>query len=609
MLGGVKLILTLVTFIYPEPVAESWSLFGAYLNDTCGVNETCPGEEARGVFPRPGFLDRIAEKARSGQWGWLVRVAWQFSGSILEQGIIWCGTLSDFVGVAASWSYWLMVGVVAVFLLQLGVWTITWIILPIAQHSYALVQYLRGRAPWHEAASLHGLATFRPSWVGPRAGIEWTSAYIQQEVRGRGDSREPHDLLVTDGLAVARLRHGTLRGRTNRHGFKCACNGVHSSSHRYFRNQLESASCCVHLCAEDPCGAPEEEGWHVFASAVIPRNQAYDLQEAAGRGPLGRCMVATRFWGCRGCFCFSWFFKAMAWVLRKLFGCGCRRRGKEIPSAGSPTRHEDSETESEAELGEVCQAERIAMLQDGHVTPLSLKPCKDIRKGPGIRLLSSDCPYSSREELEKSGENFFFHACNHHRALYENHSHKKICVIDGCEAEAKTVRGGLRLCKLHAAKEEKVKKGVGTHQPDSAPKEKGVDLGDASAAQGDPIAGTAARLAPGADAGTPPQGNPFEAEGAKSDLPYEELGQYLRLLMQGKTTGQALADVMPVYGDPSVAWLNLRRAAAEYLPRLPDDYPSSARAARLGPPSQGADPDQEGLQTNYRSFARPNGFT
>ena len=60
-------------------------------------------------------------------------------------------------------------------------------------------------------------------------------------------------------------------------------------------------------------------------------------------------------------------------------------------------------------------------------------------------------------------------------------------------------------------------------------------------------------------------------EGGKSDLPYEELGQYLRLLMQGKTNGQALSEVMPLYGDPSVAWLNLRRAAAEYLPRLPDD--------------------------------------
>lgn len=250
------------------------------------MNATCEEGKVRGVFSRPGFLDNIAERASTGQWGWLAKFAWRFVGEIFVQGIAWCGTLCNFVGIAASWSYWLMVGVVAVFLLQLGVWTVTWILLPLAQHSYALVQYLRGRAPWHEVASLHGLSTFRPSWVGPRAGIEWTSGYIQQDVRGRGEAREPHDLLVTDGLAVARLRHGTLRGRTNRHGFKCACAGVHSSSHRYFRNQLESAGCTVHLCAEDPCGAPDEEGWHVMASAVIPRTQAYD---PGGRwqSPLG----------------------------------------------------------------------------------------------------------------------------------------------------------------------------------------------------------------------------------------------------------------------------------------------------------------------------------
>lgn len=252
-----------------------------------------------------------------------------------------------------------MVGVVAVFLLQLGVWTVTWILLPLAQHSYALVQYLRGRAPWHEVASLHGLSTFRPSWVGPRAGVEWTSGYIQQDVRGRGEAREPHDLLVTDGLAVARLRHGTLRGRANRHGFKCACAGVHSSSHRYFRNQLESAGCTVHLCAEDPCGAPDEEGWHVMASAVIPRTQAYDLQEAAGKGPWGRCLMATRFWGCRGCFCCSWIFKATMWLFRRMFGCCCRPKRGAGTQQPPGARHEDSETESEADVGEVCQAERV----------------------------------------------------------------------------------------------------------------------------------------------------------------------------------------------------------------------------------------------------------
>lgn len=187
---GAKLFLVLLTCVYPDPVAESWSLFGTANESECGVNATCEEGKVRGVFSRPGFLDNIAERASTGQWGWLAKFAWRFIGEIFVQGIAWCGTLCNFVGIAASWSYWLMVGVVVVFLLQLGVWTVTWILLPLAQHSYALVQYLRGRAPWHEVASLHGLSTFRPSWVGPRAGIEWTSGYIQQDVRGlAGSSR------------------------------------------------------------------------------------------------------------------------------------------------------------------------------------------------------------------------------------------------------------------------------------------------------------------------------------------------------------------------------------------------------------------------------------
>ena len=63
----------------------------------------------------------------------MAKFAWRFIGEIFIQGIAWCGTLCNFVGIAASWSYWLMVGVVAVFLLQLGVWTVTWILLPLAQ--------------------------------------------------------------------------------------------------------------------------------------------------------------------------------------------------------------------------------------------------------------------------------------------------------------------------------------------------------------------------------------------------------------------------------------------------------------------------------------------
>ena len=62
---------------------------------------------------------------------------------------------------------------------------------------------------------------------------------------GRGDLQLPYDLLVTDGIAVARLRHGAIRGRTNRHGFLCQCDVVRGASHRYWRHALERARCAV----------------------------------------------------------------------------------------------------------------------------------------------------------------------------------------------------------------------------------------------------------------------------------------------------------------------------------------------------------------------------
>ena len=82
------------------------------------------------------------------------------------------------------------------------------------------------------------------------------------------------------------------------------------------------------------------------------------------------------------------------------------------------THHDDSETESEAEMGEVCQAERIAVLKDGHARSAPERQAVQVRKGSGLRLLPSDLPYSSKEELEQNGEACVFYTCNHHRALY-----------------------------------------------------------------------------------------------------------------------------------------------------------------------------------------------
>jgi hypothetical protein len=106
-------------------------------------------------------------------------------------------------------------------------------------------------------------------------------------VRGRGLNQRPLDLLVADGVAVARLRHDTIRGRTNRHGFVCACNEVRASSHRYFRHHLETANCTIHLCSQDPCTAPEVSQVHIKASSVIPPRTGRSICRTLLEGDLG----------------------------------------------------------------------------------------------------------------------------------------------------------------------------------------------------------------------------------------------------------------------------------------------------------------------------------
>lgn len=183
---------------------------------------------------------------------WLAKINLRLIADATAFGLEYCGTLCASIGLAAKWSYWLATGAIVLFMIQLTVWTLNWIICPLGKHAWALWKYLRGYGQWHEVAH---------SW------------------------HDPHDLLVTDGVAIARLRHGTLRGRTNRFGFKTECETVHSASHRYFRHQLESYNCRVHLCAGTPCAQPDLDCLHVTSSAFIPHEADLDLQDAVGRGP------------------------------------------------------------------------------------------------------------------------------------------------------------------------------------------------------------------------------------------------------------------------------------------------------------------------------------
>ena len=53
----------------------------------------------------------------------------------------------------------------------------------------------------------------------PSAATEFTAAYVQQEVRKRGENRVPCDLLIDVAGGIARLQRGSLKGRVTRHGY------------------------------------------------------------------------------------------------------------------------------------------------------------------------------------------------------------------------------------------------------------------------------------------------------------------------------------------------------------------------------------------------------
>ena len=411
---------------------------------------------------------------------------------------------------------------------------------------------------------------------------EWTSAYVQNEVRGRGDNREPHDLLVTDGIAIPRLRRGTLRGRTNRHGFRAECESVHSSSHRYFRNQLEGHECRVHLCGSTPCGQPDDDCIHVLATAIIPRIREMDLQEAAGRGPLARCTTAAWLCGYNS----SGMLQSLAKAVRKGLSCLCccggcrsgRRRPaahrERAPSGGSTPRHEDSETESEGEEGHVCQAEAVAYAQGGKAVPLSLSPCRDSARGPKIKLLTSDAEVSSSADLLHEDGNSYFAACSHHRAAYEGQAFKRTCAIEGCGKEVKFVRNGLRLCKSHNSREKEVK-GRGSRQDqDSVPTSLTASSEARSAPGGRPVDGTAAKEREEPMAGGP-NSTRTNDERQKAAL----LGKYLTLILEGKNEREALSSCVEGDTGPHETWEILKEQGSGYVAKLPRDYPGVAKRA------------------------------
>lgn len=242
-------------------------------------------------------------------------------------------------------------------------------------------------------------------------------------------------------------------------------------------------------------------------------------------------------------------------------------RGEEQPVP----KHDDSETETEGEDDLTCQADRVSYTANGKTIPLSDQPCRDVAASDLVRLMDTDATRSNQEELVQEDGAFYFHGCNHHRAVYENSIHKRRCAVDGCYSEAKLNKEGLRLCKLHSTREERPKAPARRVKAKSGPKGPMMPSSASVPAlevEDDPV--TAARIAPGhGDSGD----QRHEGEGAAL------LGTYLRAILQGVSEREAIGlTSTPACGVQETKAL-LREAALNYLPRLPDDYPTKAREA------------------------------
>ena len=511
-----------------------------------------------------------SEKSEDASDHWFVTFWLNLLFKVADTGFVYCGALCASVGYAAKWAYWLAVAVVGVFCLQLAVWTISWVVIPVFRHAYAFYRYLTGQGPWHEVVRLHGFSSFRPKWKGPATDTPWTAQYVQQEVRGRSENREPLDLLVSDGVAVARLRHGALRGRTDRHGYLARCNSVHSSSHRYWRNQIEVAECSVHLCSADPCTAPDCAEVHVGLSAVAPRSEEVDLQEAAGKGALARCWTVTSFWGCLTCGafrrCVSSCCKNGKRTCRWVFCCCLRRASRPgNSSTGRRDLHDDSETESEGGEGDhICQADQVAFGGPESKGPLSLGPCKDCSCGPPIRLLQPDERTSCTEDLICENDGYYFRACQRHRDMYEASRAKRACAVEGCNNAARSVLKGVRLCKLHATKEEK---GPKTQNEGKGHRAVGDIVQEAERENTTPM--PAARSAPGQGGDGVRVSQPASATQEDS----KDLAAYLQARLNGESHSVALLSTAKRDESLTAAGTRLTEAAKASLPKLPPDYP------------------------------------
>ena len=181
------------------------------------------------------------------------------------------------------------------------------------------------------------------------------------------------------------------------------------------------------------------------------------------KGPLGTVRGDHKFLRDTWCRCFG---RSMARCGRAWCWClwcrCCRTRRVSRPERGAGyqgQKHEDSETESEAELGPAglhCQADQVALDNYGKVVPLAAGPCRDVARGCPVVLLQADRSNSCLDGLPTTeGGDPCFHACEYHRSMYQGSLLGRACAVQGCLQPVTGTRKGVNFCKLHGATEEK----------------------------------------------------------------------------------------------------------------------------------------------------------
>ena len=220
-----------------------------------------------------------------------------------------------------------------------------------------------------------------PNWCGPGSARPWSAQYVQKEVRGRGDDRRlPLDLLVCCDGNYARVRHGPLKGRTNRHGYLCTFEELLGCSSRALRRRLEAEPQRVHLCSSSPCGDGSAEYVHAESSAAVPRSAHYDLHEMAGKGPWCRVWQVA-VWLCH------------QGSPRAVLGSPCRRR-RQPPGRAALDPESETDTDSEERP---CQASVVAIAGPRGVIPLSEHACPEPARGDPVPLLLEDAELRDRK--------------------------------------------------------------------------------------------------------------------------------------------------------------------------------------------------------------------